>query len=77
VVAQVLRACPAEPVAADVADAGRGFTHLIRDRDSRFTTAFDAVFTACGIEVVTIAPQAPRMKPLVSHCTPSGWFVGV
>jgi putative transposase len=47
---------------ADLADAGHGFTHLIRDRDSKFTAAFDAVFTACGIEVVTTAPQAPRMN---------------
>jgi hypothetical protein len=47
---------------ADLADAGHGFTHLIRDRDSKFMAAFDAVFTACGIEVVTTAPQAPRMN---------------
>jgi putative transposase len=38
------------------------FTHLIRDHDSKFTAAFDAVFTACGTEVVTTAPQAPRMN---------------
>lgn len=54
----------ARELTADLADAGRGFTHLIRDRDSRFTAAFDAVFTACGIEVVMTAPQAPRMNAI-------------
>jgi putative transposase len=37
----------ARELTADLAEAGRGFTHLIRDRDSKFTAAFDAVFT-CG-----------------------------
>jgi putative transposase len=52
----------AHDLTADLAGAGHGFTHLTRDRDSRFTAAFDAVFTACGIEVVMTAPQAPRMN---------------
>jgi len=54
----------ARELTADLTDAGRGFTHLIRDRDSKFTAALDAVFTACGIEVVTTAPQAPRMNAI-------------
>ena len=57
----------ARELTADLADAGRGFTHLIRDRDSKFTAAFDAVFTACGIEVVTTAPQAPRMNAIAER----------
>jgi putative transposase len=52
----------ARELTADLADAGCGFTHLIRDGDSKFTAVFDAVFTACGIEVVATAPQAPRMN---------------
>jgi transposase InsO family protein len=57
----------ARELATDLADAGRGFTHLIRDRDSKFTAAFDAVFTACGIEVVPTAPQAPRMNAIAER----------
>jgi hypothetical protein len=32
---------------------------LLRDRDSRFTKAFDAVFAADGIQILTSSPAAP------------------
>jgi len=57
----------ARELTASLADAGRGLTHLIRDRDSKFTAAFDAVFTTCGIEVVTTAPQTPRMNAIAER----------
>jgi hypothetical protein len=57
----------ARELTAGLADAGRGLTHLIRDRDSKFTAAFDAVFTAYGIEVATTAPQAPRMNAIAER----------
>jgi hypothetical protein len=57
----------ARELTADLADAGREFTHLIRDRDSKFTAAFDTVFTACGIEVATTAPQAPRRNAIAER----------
>jgi putative transposase len=57
----------ARELTADLAEAGRGFTRLIRDGDFRFTAAFDAVFTACGIEVVATAPRAPGMNAIAGR----------
>ena len=57
----------ARELTADLADAGRGFTHLIRDRDSKFTAVSDAVFTACGTEVVPAAPEAPRVNAIAER----------
>ena len=52
----------ARNLAAELEEAGHRFTHLIRDRDAKFTAAFDAIFGTIGIGVLPTAPQAPRMN---------------
>jgi transposase InsO family protein len=52
----------ARNLAAELEEAGCRFTYLIRDRDTKFTTAFDAVFASIGIMALPTAPQAPRMN---------------
>src|SRR3954463_6398189 len=37
-----------------------GLRFLLRDRDSKFPAAFDAVLTAEGIHILKSPPQAPR-----------------
>jgi putative transposase len=41
-------------------DRGHCFRRLVRDRDSKFTAAFDAVFASTGISVLRSPVRAPR-----------------
>jgi transposase InsO family protein len=44
----------------DLDEHAHRFRFLIRDRDSKFTAAFNVVFAAAGIEAVKIPPRAPK-----------------
>jgi putative transposase len=48
----------------DLSDRATTITLLLRDRDSRFTRAFDAVFTADGIQILTNPPGASRANAI-------------
>jgi putative transposase len=48
----------------DLADQVIKIKFLLRDRDSRFTTTFDAVFAADSIRILTSPPGAPRANAI-------------
>jgi transposase InsO family protein len=48
----------------DQAERPGGLKFLIRDRDAKYTDAFDAVFTAAGVRIITTPAQAPRANAI-------------
>ncbi|WP_235014758.1 integrase core domain-containing protein, partial [Parafrankia sp. Ea1.12] len=51
----------------DLEERGHRFRFPLRDRDTKFTASFDAVFTGAGIDVVRTPPQAPQANTIAER----------
>jgi transposase InsO family protein len=52
---------------ANLEEHAEGFKFLVRDRDAKFTAAFDAVLTAMGVRIIKTPLQAPRANAIAER----------
>ena len=57
----------AHNLAGDLAEHGRSFRFLIRDRDAKFTASFDEVFVSEGIEVTRTPIRSSRANAIAER----------